>query len=90
MIEATRSGVRIGPVLLGGEEARHEHVAPDAERPPLAGEVLRQVVHRGLGHRVGEHPRERREARGAADVDDARALARRLGPLDEVAAELLA
>ena len=41
-------------VLLGGEEPRHEHVAADAERPPFAGEVLREVVDRGFGHRVRE------------------------------------
>ena len=78
-------GLKNLPVLLGGKEARHQHVDAHAMRRPLARKVERQVVHGALGRRIREHARQRHDARHRPDVDDRSALA----GLDEVFAEHL-
>jgi len=83
-------GREYGPVLLSWEEPGHERVAPHAERSPLPGEVLAQVVHGRLGHRVCKHLGEGNQTSHAPHVDNAGALATGRGPIHEVTAELLA
>ncbi len=76
MMLATRSGVRTLRFCSAGKKPGHQRVDPDPVRRPFAGQVLGQVVHGGLGGRIGEDPRQGHQARHGPDVDDRTALAR--------------
>ena len=78
-------GLKNLAILLGGKKSGHQHVDAHAMRRPLARKVQRQVVDGALGRRVGEHARQRQDARHRADVDDRSAMA----GVDQVLAEHL-
>ena len=59
MMFATRLGVSILRFCSAGKKTRHQHVDSDLVGSPLAGEVLRQVVHGCFGGRVDEDVRQR-------------------------------
>src|SRR5688572_18922900 len=74
------------PVLFGGEKSRDECIYPHLLRRPFARQILGEIMDRGFGGGIGEHPGQRHDARHGAEVDNRTTFA----PLHEIAAEYLA
>ncbi len=72
--------------MFGGKKSGDDGIDADFVGGPFAGEIAGEIVHGGLGERVGEDAGEGIESGNRAEIDDGRGA----GILDEVFAEDLA
>ena len=57
-------------VLLGGKKSRHENVHAHFLRGPFTREIQGEIVHGGLGRRIGKDARERHHSRHRTEIND--------------------